>query len=34
LANWTGDCSALNSATCTLPAVTQATPRSVVVTFP
>ncbi|MDD5333456.1 MAG: DUF5979 domain-containing protein [Rhodoferax sp.] len=34
LANWTGDCNAMNSATCMLPAVTQATPRSVVVTFP
>lgn len=34
LANWTGDCNAMNSATCTLPAVTQANPRSVVVTFP
>lgn len=34
LANWTGDCIAVNSATCTPPAITQTTPRSVVVTFP
>lgn len=34
LANWSGDCTAVNSSTCTLPAVTQTTPRSVVVTFP
>jgi hypothetical protein len=34
LANWSGDCTATNSATCTVPAVTLANPRSVVVTFP
>lgn len=34
LANWTGDCTASNSATCTVPAITLATPRIVTVTIP
>ena len=33
LINWTGDCTALNSATCTV-TVTQASPKNVVATFP
>lgn len=35
LANWSGDCTASNSATCTLPnPITQTNPRTVSVTFP
>jgi hypothetical protein len=33
LATWTGDCNAVNSATCAVPAITLATPRTVSVTI-